>query len=127
MKGWGDDDIPAFADAIVFLQGLVGAARLWQPQIASFSAAGYEPIPLDLPGYGSRPPVDAMDFDMLAVDVETAIDERRLDRPVLVGHSFGGMIAQTCLRRRPDGYRAAVSSGTSPAFGAPSGDVQNIV
>ena len=109
---------------IVFLQGLVGAARLWQPQIASFRAAGYEPVPLDLPGYGSRPPVDAMDFDMLAADVETTIDERKLDRPVIIGHSFGGMIAQTCLRRRPDGYRAAVLSGTSPAFGAPSGDFQ---
>jgi 3-oxoadipate enol-lactonase len=34
------------------------------------------------------------------------------------------MIAQTALRRRPDGYRAAVLSGTSPAFGNPSGDFQ---
>ena len=109
---------------VVFLQGIGGAARLWDPQIAGFEAAGYAPVPLDLPGYGARPPVDHMTFDMLAEDVEQAVDGRRLDRPVLVGHSFGGMIAQTCLRRRPDGYRAAVLSGTSPAFGNPSGDFQ---
>ena len=109
---------------IVFLQGIGGAARLWDPQVESFKSAGYLPIALDLPGYGSRPPVDAMSFDMLAADVESAIDTRKLKRPVIVGHSLGGMIAQTCVRRRPEGYRAAVFSGTSPAFGNPSGDFQ---
>lgn len=110
--------------AVVFLQGIGGEARLWDPQLAGFRAAGYEPIALDLPGYGARPLVDSMTFDMLANDVEAAIGARNLDRPVIVGHSLGGMIAQTCLRRRPDGYRAAVLSGTSPAFGNPSGDFQ---
>ena len=109
---------------VIFLQGIVGAARLWDPQLADFRAAGYEPVALDLPGYGARPPVDEMSFDMLAADVETEIEARKLDRPVIVGHSFGGMIAQACLRRRPQGYRAAVMSGTSPAFGNPSGDFQ---
>jgi 3-oxoadipate enol-lactonase len=109
---------------VVFLQGIGGAARLWDPQVESFKVAGFEPIALDLPGYGARPPVDHMTFDGLAADVEAAIDERKLDRPVIVGHSLGGMIAQTCLRRRPQGYRAAVLSGTSPAFGSPSGDFQ---
>jgi pimeloyl-ACP methyl ester carboxylesterase len=109
---------------VIFLQGIGGDARLWAPQVASFSAAGYQPHALDLPGYGARPPVDAMTFDMLAADVEENIARLKLDRPVIVGHSLGGMIAQTCLRRRPDGYRAAVLSGTSPAFGNPAGDFQ---
>ena len=43
---------------------------------------------------------------------------------MLVGHSMGGMVVQTMLRRRPDGYRAAVLSCTSPAFGNPAGDFQ---
>ncbi len=109
---------------VVFLQGIIGTAQLWEPQVTSFRAAGFEPVPLDLPGYGARTPVDHMTFDMLAEDVENAVDERGLDRPVIVGHSFGGMIAQTALRRRPQGYRAAVLSGTSPAFGDRSGDFQ---
>jgi 3-oxoadipate enol-lactonase len=119
MSGMSGVPVP-----VVFLQGIVGPARLWDPQVAAFRAAGYDPIPLDLPGYGARPPVDHLTFDMLAEDVERAVDERGLDHPVLVGHSLGGMIAQTCLRRWPFGYRAAVLSGTSPAFGNPSGDFQ---
>lgn len=90
----------------------------------SFDKAGFHPVPLDLPGYGARPPVEGMSFEDLAADVEAAIDRQKLQRPILVGHSMGGMIAQTLLRRRPDGYRATVLIGTSPAFGNPEGAFQ---
>jgi 3-oxoadipate enol-lactonase len=114
----------AQAIPIVFLQGIGGAARLWDPQVQSLAAAGFKMVALDLPGYGKRPPVDAMDFEQLAADVEQSIARLGLGRPVMVGHSLGGMIVQTMLRRRPDGYRAAVLSCTSPAFGNPDGDFQ---
>jgi 3-oxoadipate enol-lactonase len=109
---------------LVFLQGIGGAARLWDPQVQNLGAAGLNPVALDLPGYGARPPVDTMEFESLAADVEGAIARHGLNRPVLVGHSLGGMIVQTMLRRRPDGYRAAVLSCTSPAFGNPDGAFQ---
>src|SRR6185436_7860368 len=63
-------------------------------------------------------------FEAIAEDVEFAISRNALERPVLVGHSMGGGVVQTMLRRRPDGYRAAVLSCTSPAFGNPAGDFQ---
>ena len=110
--------------AVVFLHGIGGSARVWAWQMASFAAAKYMPVALDLPGYGARPPVTATDFEELAADIEAAIARRGLRRPVLVGHSMGGMVAQTALRRRPDGYTAAVLACTSPAFGNPSGDFQ---
>ena len=40
-----------------------------------------------------------MTFEALAEDVEFAIGESALERPVLVGHSMGGMVVQTLLRR----------------------------
>ncbi len=109
---------------VVFLHGIGGAARIWAPQIQPFKAAGFHPVALDLPGYGARPAVERMDFDALAADLEQTVDRMGLTRPILVGHSMGGMIVQTALRRRPEGYRAAVLSGTSPAFGNPKGDFQ---
>jgi pimeloyl-ACP methyl ester carboxylesterase len=109
---------------VVFLHGIGCAARGFAPQMASFAAAGYQPVALDLPGYGGRPPVETMTFDSMAADVEATIAKSALEQPVLIGHSMGGMVAQTLLRRRPDGYRSAVLSCTSPAFGSPSGDFQ---
>ena len=112
------------APAVVFLHGIGGAARVWAPQIAAFRAAGFHPVALDLPGYGARPAVDTMDFEALAVDLEATIERLGLERPALVGHSMGGMIAQTAMRRRPDRYCAAVLVGTSPAFGDAKGEFQ---
>lgn len=112
------------AQAVIFLHGIGGAARGWQPQLASFAAAGFHGVALDLPGHGARPPVTAMTFEDLAADLEAAIDALKLKAPILVGHSMGGMIAQTALRRRPGGYAGAVLVGTSPAFGNPAGDFQ---
>jgi pimeloyl-ACP methyl ester carboxylesterase len=109
---------------VIFLHGIGGGARSFAPQIASFASAGYQPVALDLMGYGTRESVAAMSFEALAEDVEFAISESGLQRAVLVGHSMGGMVVQTLLRRRPDDYRAAVLSCTSPAFGNPAGDFQ---
>jgi 3-oxoadipate enol-lactonase len=110
--------------AVVFIHGIGGGARLWTLQMTSFAAAGFRPFALDLLGYGERQAVDHMEFESLAADVETAIERLGLARPVLVGHSMGGMVVQTALRRRPDGYAAAVLACTSPAFGNASGDFQ---
>jgi pimeloyl-ACP methyl ester carboxylesterase len=109
---------------VVFLHGIGGGAKSFAPQMASFAAAGYHPVALDLIGYGTREPVEAMSFEALAEDVEFAIGESGLERSVLVGHSLGGMVVQTLLRRQRGDYRAAVLSCTSPAFGNPAGDFQ---
>ena len=118
--------MPQSQDAlpVVFLHGVGGSARVWTPQMAAFAAAGFEPIALNLLAYGGRPSVTALDFDSLAADVEAEIARRGLDRPAVIGHSMGGMVVQTMLRRKPDGYRAAVLAGTSPAFGGADGDFQ---
>jgi pimeloyl-ACP methyl ester carboxylesterase len=109
---------------VIFLHGIGGGGRSFAPQIASFASAGYQPIALDLPGYGARTPVEAMSFEALAEDVEFTIRQSALEKPVLVGHSMGGMLVQTLLRRKPGAYAAAVLSCTSPAFGDPAGDFQ---
>jgi len=112
------------AQAIVFIHGIGGAGRVWAGQMESFRAAGFEPVAVDLPGYGARGPVSALDFEGLAEDVEALVAESGARRPALVGHSMGGMVAQTMLRRRPDAYAAAVLACTSPAFGNADGDFQ---
>ena len=48
----------------------------------------------------------------------------RRDKPVIVGHSIGGMIVQQLLAQDPDIASAVVLAQTSPAFGKPDGDWQ---
>lgn len=110
--------------SVVMLHGIGADSRLWEPQRATFAARGYHPVALDFPGYGSRPPAESLDFEGLAADVEAAIAECGPGPVVLLGHSMGGMVAQTLLRRRPGAYAAAILCATSPAFGNPSGEFQ---
>jgi len=45
-------------------------------------------------------------------------------KPILVGHSIGGMIVQQLLADNPGIARAVVLAQTSPAFGKPDGEWQ---
>ena len=122
--GMSEWEMSGHARAVLFIHGIGGAGRAWAGQVASFAAAGFAPLAPDLPGYGGRPPVTAMNFESLAEDAEAFLARRHALRPVLVGHSMGGMVAQTMLRRRPDAYAAAVLACTSPAFGNADGEFQ---
>lgn len=119
-----DQTLPAPTNGVVFIHGVGGSAMTAQPQMQTFRAAGYAPLAPNLPGYGGRPAIERIDFEEFSEDCEAQIAAAGLVRPVLVGHSLGGMIAQTMLRRKPDGYQAVVLVGTSPAFGKPDGDFQ---
>src|SRR5262245_40544393 len=112
------------AQAVLFIHGIGGAGRAWAWQVASFAAAGFAPHAPDLPGYGGRPPIPSMPIEGFAGDAAAFIARHNLRRPVLVGHSMGGMVAQTMLRRRPQDYAAAVFASTSPAFGNAEDDFQ---
>jgi 3-oxoadipate enol-lactonase len=109
---------------LVLLHGIGGAGRIWEGVAARLAARGFASLALDLPGYGQRQSVTELSFDEVAADVEAAIARRGLVRPALVGHSFGGMVAQTLLRRRRHVYSAAVLACTSPAFGDAAGALQ---
>ena len=91
-----------------------------------FEAAGYRCKAPALRFHdGARPPA-ALGTTGLADYAGDLLEEiRALDSaPILVGHSMGGLLAQTLLRRGPRAYRAAVLSCTSPAFGDRSGEFQ---
>jgi 3-oxoadipate enol-lactonase len=109
--------------AIVFLHGVGTDADSWAPQLAEFGQH-YRAIAWNLPGYGSSPALAAPSFAALAEALCDLLDELGIRRADLVGHSFGGMVAQEFASRYPARLRTLTLSGTSPAFGRPDGDWQ---
>lgn len=102
---------------ILFLHGVGGGARMFGPQLDHFGR-DWRAIALDMPGYGGSTPLPLVTIDALAGTLAGFIDELSLDRPVLVGHSLGGMVVQRLLQRAPDVARAVVLAQTSAAFGS---------
>jgi 3-oxoadipate enol-lactonase len=115
----GDADSPP----LVFLHGIGGAARGWRHQLAAF-APSWRTVAWDMPGYGASVPLADVSIATLAHALADFLAALRLERPVLVGHSIGGMIVQHFIADRPDAARAVVLAQTSPAFGRPDGDWQ---
>jgi len=105
---------------IVFLHGIGGAARTFRAQLEYFGAehrpAAYRAIAWDMPGYGASVPLPLVTIDTLAAALGGFLDELGLDRPVLVGHSIGGMLVQRLLTKAPHRARAVVLAQTSAAF-----------
>ena len=89
---------------VVFIHGLWLHATSWDPWVTVFREAGYQPV---APGWPGEPPtVEAARADPEAV-ADVGIDDATghfasiidgLEQPpVIVGHSFGGLIAEKLL------------------------------
>jgi 3-oxoadipate enol-lactonase len=109
--------------ALVFLHGIGGAARAWRGQLDYF-ADSYRTIAWDMPGYGGSAPLANVSIANLADALVDFLHATGAVRPVIVGHSIGGMIVQQLLAQDPDIAGAVVLAQTSPAFGKPDGDWQ---
>jgi 3-oxoadipate enol-lactonase len=100
---------------ILFLHGIAGAARQFAPQVRHF-AAGRHAIAWDMPGHGGSAPLPLVTVDALAAELGSFIAALGLDRPVLVGHGLGGMVAQRLLAEAPHAASALVLAQTTAAF-----------
>jgi len=109
--------------ALVFLHGIGGAARAFRPQLAAFGDR-YRAIAWDMPGYGGSAPLAQVSIAALAAALRDFLGAVGAARPILVGHSIGGMIVQQLLAEAPQAAAAVVLAQTSPAFGKSDGDWQ---
>jgi 3-oxoadipate enol-lactonase len=111
------------APPLVFLHGIGGAARAWRGQL-DFFGHRYRAMAWDMPGYGGSAPLPAVSIGSLAEALADFLRGVGATKPILVGHSIGGMIVQQLLAQNPAIAGAVVLAQTSPAFGKPDGDWQ---
>ncbi|MDH6234795.1 3-oxoadipate enol-lactonase [Mesorhizobium soli] len=108
---------------VLFLHGIGGGADSWLRQLEFFGRSR-RAIAWWMPGYGPSASLSDMTFDALADAVVALLDRLELPRVHLVGHSIGGMVAQTLAGRAQDRLASLTLSATSPAFGSKDGDFQ---
>ena len=89
---------------VVFIHGLWLHATSWAPWAELFSEAGYDPIAPGWPGDPDTVEAARANPDAIAdhgIDDVTRHYQAIIDtlpaRPILIGHSFGGMIAEKLL------------------------------
>ncbi|MGP4048708.1 alpha/beta fold hydrolase [Streptomyces sp. 2A115] len=97
-----DDEGPRDGDGVplVFIHGWTANRHRWDHQMANF-APKRRVIRLDLRGHGESDG-SARTIEELAADVLALLDQLKVDRFIPVGHSMGGMIAQTLALAHPE-------------------------
>jgi aminoacrylate hydrolase len=86
---------------VIFVSGLGGVARSWQPQVAAF-AAHYRVITYDQRGTGASDRRQrTFSIDQMAEEVVGLLDLLGIERAHLVGMSTGGAIGQTLAVEHP--------------------------
>jgi len=84
---------------VVLLHGLMGSGACWTP-LARALEGEFDVVMPDARGHGdSSAPTGGYRYEDLANDVEGLIRGLTLDRPILVGHSMGGMTAAVVASR----------------------------
>ncbi|MBL1108982.1 alpha/beta fold hydrolase [Streptomyces sp. 5-8] len=108
-----DDEGPRdAADApLVFVHGWTANRHRWDHQMAHF-CAGRRVVRLDLRGHGESTGAGVRTIAELARDVLALLDHLGVERCVLVGHSMGGMIAQTIALAHPERVERMVLVGS---------------
>ena len=102
---------------LLFLHGLGGNRHSFDRQLSALSDR-YRCVAWDAPGYGGSTPMDVMTFQALAARLGHLIDALGAQPLAVIGHSFGGMIAQTWLRGGGVCGKLILAH-TSAAFGKP--------
>ena len=114
------------APHVTFIHGMYLNGQSWQPWIERFTAAGFECSAPSWPYHGGDPrelraKVDVwlctLTFGEVSQHLKGLIDDLP-ERPILVGHSIGGLLVQRLVS---EGYaRAGVSISSAPPPGVRS-------
>ncbi|MEQ8232238.1 MAG: alpha/beta fold hydrolase [Gammaproteobacteria bacterium] len=98
---------------VVVLHGLFGAGRNWLT-VARRLGGEFAFHLVDLRNHGRSPHDASMTYLDMAADVRALVEQHRLERFALVGHSMGGKAAMTLALDDPRGIERVIAVDIAP-------------
>lgn len=87
---------------LVLVHGITDDGACWT-RVARDLAADYDVIMMDLRGHGlSDAPANGYSIDRMAEDLAALITQLKLEKPLVLGHSLGGIITLTLAALHPE-------------------------
>lgn len=109
------DTLGTKGPAVILIPGLASGAWAWR-DTAPRLAANHVVYLLTLPGFDGRAPQPGATLDSLQRDLLALIEKKKLDRPVLVGHSLGGTLSLAFATEHSDRIAGVIAVDGMPVF-----------
>ena len=110
-----DDGLSAKAP-VVFESGLGLSRLLWANVAHLLAKAGYRTISYDRSGLGRSPAATQRSLEALVADLEQVVRAYAPQGAIIVGHSYGGIMARALTARQPQLVKALVLVDPSSEF-----------
>ena len=98
---------------IIILHGLFGASDNWM-SIGKLLGENYKIYLLDQRNHGNSIKSDAFDYETMAADVSTFIEENQINSPIILGHSMGGKVAMNLAIKYPEKISKLIIADIGP-------------
>jgi len=99
---------------LILVHGFLGSSEMWTPQI-NFFKDYFRVITPDLPGFGKSNKVKSHNnIQSIANLLLDCLEEKKIDKFYLLGHSMGGMIVQEMAKKDGDKISKLVCYSTGP-------------
>jgi pimeloyl-ACP methyl ester carboxylesterase len=106
------------ATPVLFIHGLWIHSAAWQPWLDLYTTAGYHPIVAPWPGDASTAAATRLNGAAVAgagiaeiTNAYAAVASRLDTKPIVIGHSFGGLVAQKLLAQGLASAAIAIDPG----------------
>ena len=99
---------------LVLVHGFLGSSETWEPQI-NFFKNHFRVIVPDLPGFGKSKEVKSHNsIQSIANLLLNFLEEKKIDKFYLLGHSMGGMIVQEIAKKSGNKISKLICYSTGP-------------
>ncbi|MGO4882411.1 MAG: alpha/beta fold hydrolase [Bryobacteraceae bacterium] len=86
---------------MILIPGFASSGKTWDSTVAHYKDR-YECHVLTLAGFAGEPRIEAPFLETVRKDLAAYIREKKMDHPVIVGHSLGGVMALWLAEKEPD-------------------------
>ena len=99
---------------LILIHGFLGSSKMWEPQI-NFFKNHFRVITPDLPGFGkSNKAKSHNSIQSIANLLMDCLEEKKIDKFYLLGHSMGGMIVQEIAKKYGNKIVKLICYSTGP-------------
>jgi esterase len=85
---------------LIILHGLFGSSDNWY-SLSKVFAEKFRVFTIDQRNHGQSPHTDDHNYNVLTTDLEEFVQQHKLDKPVIIGHSMGGKTAMNFAVKNP--------------------------